>query len=624
MWKITFIPFPCLIMARGGIMYGYWGKILRVNLSTGKISVEEFGEDFVKKWLGTRGFAIHYLLKEMDPKVDPFSEENKLIFSTGALTGTTAPTGGRYMVITKSPLTGFIAMANSGGFFGAELKKAGWDMIIFEGKSDKPVYLWIEDEKVELKDASHVWGKRVSETEKILTEEFGDKHVQIASIGPAGENLVRFSAIMNNGHRAAARGGVGAVMGSKKLKAIAVRGHKRVEVIDRRKFTSVMREKTDKLKNDPVAGQGLPAYGTAVLVNIINQNGLYPTRNFRYGQFEYAEEQSGEAMAKKYLKRNKPCFACPIGCGRVNEMETIGETEGPEYESTWALGANLGINDLASIIEANHLCDDYGLDTISTGGTLATAMELYDQGYLKQEDLGDAPPFRWGNSEVLHYYISKIAKREGFGNILAEGGYRLAEKYGCVDCFMGVKKQELPAYDPRGAEGHGLGYATDNRGGDHIKAYLISPEILGYPFKMDPHDISDEKVKMLILFQDLTAVIDAAGMCVFTTFGLGGDDYRDLLNAAFGYNLSTDEWLKIGERIWNAERLFNLKAGLIPERDDTLPKRLTEEPMPAGPNKGHVVRLKEMLPRYYALRGWNPDGTMPEEKIKELGLEEYL
>ncbi len=605
-------------------MYGYWGKILRVNLSTGEIRVEEFGEDFVKKWLGTRGFGIHYLLKEMDPKADPLGEENKLIFSTGALTGTTAPTGGRYMVITKSPLTGFIAMANSGGFFGAELKMAGWDAIIIEGKSEKPVYLRIEDDKVEIKDASHVWGKRVSETERILTEEFGDKHVQIASIGPAGENLVRFAAVMNNGHRAAGRGGVGAVMGSKKLKAIVVRGHKRVEVIDRGKFTSVVREKTEKLKNDPVAGKGLPAYGTAVLVNIINQNGLYPTMNFRYGQFEYAEEQSGEAMAKKYLKRNKPCYACPIGCGRVNDMDTVGETEGPEYESTWALGANLGINDLASIIEANHLCDDFGLDTISTGGTLATAMELYDRGFLKDEDLGDAPPFRWGNTEVLHYYIPRIAKREGFGEILAEGGYRLAEKYGCVDCFMGVKKQELPAYDPRGAEGHGLGYATDNRGGDHIKAYLISPEILGYPFKMDPHDISDEKVKMLILFQDLTAVIDAAGMCVFTTFGLGADDYRDLLNAAFGFNLSTEEWLKIGERIWNAERLFNLKAGLNPLRDDTLPKRLTDEPMPEGPNKGHVVRLKEMLPRYYALRGWNEDGTIPEEKIRELGLEEYL
>ncbi len=604
-------------------MYGYHGKIARINLSTGKISVENIDENFAKKWLGTRGFGIHTLLKEIDPKVDPLSEENKIIYSTGPLTGTAAPTGGRYMVITKSPLTGYIAMANSGGFFGAELKFAGWDYLIVEGKSENPVYISIKDDDIEIKDASHIWGKKVSETEKILLEEFGDKHAQIASIGPAGENLVKFSAIMNNGHRAAARGGVGAVMGSKKLKAIIVRGHNKTPLADRQKFISAVKEKINKLKNDPVAGSGLPKYGTAVLVNIINQNGLYPTRNFRTGVFEYAEEQSGEAMAAKYLKRNKPCYACPIGCGRVNVISSVGETEGPEYESLWALGAHLGINDLGSIIEANHICDEMGLDTISTGGTLATAMELYDKGILKQEDLGDAPPFRFGNTEVIHYYIEKIAKREGFGAKLAEGGYRLAESYGYTDAFMGVKKQELPAYDPRGAEGHGLGYATDNRGGDHIKAYMISPEILGYPVKMDPHDISDEKVKMLILFQNLTALIDAAGLCIFTTFGLGADDYRDMLNAALGWDLSTEDYLKIGERIWNAERLFNLKAGLTTE-EDTLPKRLTEEPMPEGPNKGHVVHLKEMLPRYYALRGWNARGEITKEKIKELGLEEYF
>ena len=604
-------------------MYGYHGKIARINLSTGKISVENIDENFAKKWLGTRGFGIHTLLKEIDPKVEPLSEENKIIYSTGPLTGTAAPTGGRYMVITKSPLTGYIAMANSGGFFGAELKFAGWDYLIVEGKSENPVYISIKDDDIEIKDASHIWGKKVSETEKILLEEFGDKHAQIASIGPAGENLVKFSAIMNNGHRAAARGGVGAVMGSKKLKAIIVRGHNKTPLADRQKFISVVKEKINKLKNDPVAGSGLPKYGTAVLVNIINQNGLYPTRNFRTGVFEYAEEQSGEAMAAKYLKRNKPCYACPIGCGRVNVISSVGETEGPEYESLWALGAHLGINDLGSIIEANHICDEMGLDTISTGGTLATAMELYDKGILKQEDLGDAPPFRFGNTEVIHYYIEKIAKREGFGAKLAEGGYRLAESYGYTDAFMGVKKQELPAYDPRGAEGHGLGYATDNRGGDHIKAYMISPEILGYPVKMDPHDISDEKVKMLILFQNLTALIDAAGLCIFTTFGLGADDYRDMLNAALGWDLSTEDYLKIGERIWNAERLFNLKAGLTTE-EDTLPKRLTEEPMPEGPNKGYVVHLKEMLPRYYALRGWNARGEITKEKIKELDLEEYF
>ncbi|ASJ14880.1 aldehyde ferredoxin oxidoreductase family protein [Thermococcus radiotolerans] len=605
-------------------MFAYWGKILRVNLTNGTIKEEHFDEEFAKKWLGTRGFGIYYLLKEMDATADPLSPENKIIYATGPLTGTTAPTGGRYMVITKSPLTGYIAMANSGGFFGAELKFAGWDAIIVEGASDHPVYLYINDESVELRDASHLWGKTSSETEEALKEEIGDKRIRIALIGPAGENLVRFSAVMNDEHRAAARGGVGAVMGSKKLKAIVVRGHKRVEVADRAKFTSVVKEKTDKLRNDPVAGGGLPKYGTAVLVNIINQNGLYPTRNFQYSQFEYAEEQSGEAMTAKYLIRNKPCYACPIGCGRVNKLPTLGITEGPEYESIWALGAHNGINDLASIIHANHMADEYGLDTISLGGTLATAMELYEKGILKQEDLGEeAPPFRWSNSEVLHYYIEKIAKREGFGDKLAEGGYRLAEMYGHTEYFMGVKKQELPAYDPRGAEGHGLGYATNNRGGCHIKQYMISPEILGYPYKMDPHDIGDEKVKMVILFQDLTALIDAAGMCVFTTFGLGADDYRDLLNAAMGWDLSTEDYLKIGERIWNAERLFNLKAGLDPLKEDTLPKRLLEEPVRNGPNKGHVVRLHLMLPKYYKFRGWTEDGKITEEKMKELGIEEF-
>ncbi|NJE09367.1 aldehyde ferredoxin oxidoreductase family protein [Thermococcus sp. MAR1] len=604
-------------------MFAYWGKILRVNLTDGTIKEETFDEKFAKKWLGTRGFGIYFLLKEMDPTVDPLSPENKILYTTGPLTGTTAPTGGRYMVITKSPLTGYIAMANSGGFFGAELKFAGWDAIIVEGASDHPVYLYINDESVELRDASHLWGKTSTETEEALKEEIGDKRIRAALIGPAGENLVKFAAVMNDEHRAAGRGGVGAVMGSKKLKAIVVRGHKRVEVADRAKFTSVVKEKTDKLRNDPVAGGGLPKYGTAVLVNIINQNGLYPTKNFQYSQFEYAEEQSGEAMTAKYLIRNKPCYACPIGCGRVNKLPTLGITEGPEYESIWALGAHNGINDLASIIHANHMADEYGMDTISLGGTLATAMELYEKGLLKQEDLGEeAPPFRWGNTEVLHYYIEKIAKREGFGDKLAEGGYRLAEMYNGVEYFMGVKKQELPAYDPRGAEGHGLGYATNNRGGCHIKQYMISPEILGYPYKMDPHDIGDEKVKMVILFQDLTALIDAAGLCVFTTFGLGADDYRDMINAATGWDFSTEDYLKIGERIWNAERLFNLRAGLDPLKEDTLPKRLLEEPVRNGPNKGHVVRLHLMLPKYYKFRGWTEDGKITGEKLKELGLEE--
>jgi len=605
-------------------MYGNWGKFLYVNLSNGEVKVEEYNEELAKKWLGSRGLAIYFLLKEMDPTVDPLSPENKLIITPGPLSGTSAPTGGRYNIITKSPHTGFITMANSGGYFGAELKFAGYDGIIVEGKAEKPVYIYIKDENVEIRDASHLWGKLVSETEEAIRKEIGSKKLRIALIGPAGENLVKFAAVMNDGHRAAGRAGVGAVMGSKNLKAIAVEGSKTIPIADKQKFMLTIREKINKLRNDPVAGGGLPKYGTAVLVNIINENGLYPTRNFQTGVYEHAYEQSGEAMAAKYLIKNQPCYACPIGCGRVNKLPTVGVTEGPEYESTWALGANLGINDLASIIEANHLCDELGLDTISTGGTLATAMELYEKGFIKDEDLGEAPPFRWGNTEVLHYYITKLAKREGFGDKLAEGGYRLAESYGHPEYSMSVKKLELPAYDPRGAEGHGLGYATNNRGGCHIKNYMISPEILGYPYKMDPHDISDDKVKMLIIFQDLSALIDAAGLCLFTTFGLGADDYRDMLNAALGWDFSTEDYLKIGERIWNAERLFNLKAGLDPAKDDTLPKRFLEEPMPEGPNKGYVVRLKEMLPRYYALRGWTEDGKVPPEKAKELGIEEFV
>ncbi|MEM3491132.1 MAG: aldehyde ferredoxin oxidoreductase family protein, partial [Fervidicoccaceae archaeon] len=597
-----------------------WGKFIRVDMATGNIKVESWGEEVAKKWLGSRGLGIYLMLKEVDPKTDPLSPQNKLIIAAGPLTGTSAPTAARYNVITKSPLTGYITFSNSGGYWGAELKRAGYDAVIIENSSETPKYLFIKDEHIELRDASKLWGLKMSETEAELKKTHNDQNLKVLGIGPAGEKLVKFSSIMNDIHRAAGRGGVGAVMGSKKLKAIAVRGSKNVPLADHEKFMLEVREKVNKIRSDPVGGGGLPKYGTAVLVNIINENGLYPYKNFQYLQFEHAYEQSGEAMVKKYLVRNKPCFACPIGCGRVNKLPTIGETEGPEYESTWALGSNMGINDLAAIIEANHMADEYGFDTISLGGTLATAMELYEKKLIKDEDLGDFPPPRFGNTEVLHYYIEKIAKREGFGDKLAEGGYRLAKMYNGEYYFMGVKKMELPAYDPRGAEGHGLGYATNNRGGCHIKNYMISPEILGYPKKMDPHDISDEKVKMLITFQDLTAVIDAAGLCLFSTFGLWADDYRDLLNAALGWNYSTEDYLKIGERIWNAERLFNLRAGMKPQEEDTLPKRFLEEPAPNGPNKGRVVRLKEMLPRYYALRGWTQEGLIPEDKLKELEL----
>ena len=597
---------------------GFWGKLLRVNLTNGTIKEEEIPQEKMKMFLGARGLGSKYLADEVDPKIDPLSPENKLIFAPGPLSGTTAPTGGRYDVITKGPLTGTIAASNSGGFFGAEVKFAGYDMIIVEGKSEKPVYISIRDNDVKIEDASDLWGKDVYETTDLLLEKFGDKRARVACIGPAGEKLVKFAAIMNDKDRAAGRTGVGAVMGSKNLKAIVVRGSKRVEVANPEEFKAVVKEKIDILKENGTTGQGLPTYGTKVLDNIINQNGLYPTRNFQTGVFEDTEPISGEALVDKYLVRNKACFACPIGCGRVTKLPSGLEGEGPEYETGWAFGADCGVSDLNAIVEANFICNKLGLDTISTGTTIAAAMELYEKGYLPKDMVEKGPEPRFGSSEAIVYYAWAIGNREGLGDKLAEGSYRFAESLGHPELSMSVKKQELPAYDPRGAQGHGLEYATSNRGGCHVRGYMISPEILGSPEKLDPQQI-EGKDQWVKTFQDLTAIIDAAGLCLFTSFALGLSDYTDLVNAATGFNYTDEELLQVGERIWNLERVFNLKAGVGPEQD-TLPKRLLEEPMPDGPNKGHVVRLSEMLPKYYNIRGWDEKGHPTDEKLKELGL----
>ena len=596
----------------------FWGKLLRVDLTNGTIKEEGIPEEKMKMFLGARGLGSKYLADEIDPKIDPLSPENKLIFAPGPLSGTTAPTGGRYDVITKGPLTGTIAASNSGGFFGAEVKFAGYDMIIVEGRSEKPVYISIRDNDVKIEDASDLWGKDVYETTDLLLEKFGDKRARVACIGPAGEKLVRFAAIMNDKDRAAGRTGVGAVMGSKNLKAIVVRGSKRVEVANPEEFKAVVKEKIDILKENGTTGQGLPTYGTKVLDNIINQNGLYPTYNFQTGVFEGTEPISGEALVDKYLVRNKACFACPIGCGRVTRLPSGLEGEGPEYETGWAFGADCGVSDLNAIVEANFICNKLGLDTISTGTTIAAAMELYEKGYLPKEMIEKGPEPRFGSSEAIVYYAWAIGNRKGLGDKLAEGSYRFADSLGHPELSMSVKKQELPAYDPRGAQGHGLEYATSNRGGCHVRGYMISPEILGSPEKLDPQQI-EGKDQWVKTFQDLTAVIDAAGLCLFTSFALGLSDYTDLVNAATGFNYKDEELLQVGERIWNLERVFNIKAGVGPEQD-TLPKRLLEEPMPDGPNKGHVVRLSEMLPKYYKIRGWDEKGYPTDEKLKELGI----
>ncbi len=597
----------------------FTGKLLRVNLNTKTFKVESIDPELFKLYLGGRGLASKILMDEIDPKIDPLSPENKLIFATGLLTGTMAPTGGRYMVVTKGPLTGTIASSNSGGFFGAELKFSGYDMLIVEGKSDKPVYISIMNGEVEIKDASHLWGKDTYFTTDTILKEVGDEKAKVSCIGPAGENLVLISSVINDKGRAAGRTGVGAVMGSKMLKAIVVRGNKRPEVDNKGKFSEVVKEKINALRSNGITGEGLPKLGTKVLDNIINANGLYPNRNFNNGTYEYVDEVSGEALVEKgYLVRNKACFGCPIACGRLVTLPTGEEGEGPEYESGWAFGSDCGVSDLVSITEANFLCNKLGLDTISTGSTIACAMELYEKGYLKDEEIGNATKPRFGNSEAIVYYTKAIAYREGLGDKLAEGSYRFAESHGHPELSMSVKKQEIPAYDPRGAQGHALEYATSNRGACHVRGYMISPEILGVPEKLETQKL-EGKAKWVKIFQDLTGVIDSAGLCLFTSFALGADDYADLINAATGYDMSTDEVMKIGERVWNLERIFNLESGIDP-KEDTLPKRFLEDPLPDGPQKGATVRLDVLVPEYYKARGWNEKGIPTDEKRKELGL----
>lgn len=597
-------------------MFGYNGKVLRIDLTKKSVRVEALNLEEAKKFIGGRGLGTKILLDEIDSGIEPLSPENKLIMITGPLTGTSTPTGGRYMVVTKSPLTGTVASSNSGGYWGAELKFAGYDAIILEGRAEAPVYINIEDDKVEIKDAKHLWGKVVSETTEILEKEHGEK-VRVAVIGPAGENLSRLAAIMNDRDRAAGRSGVGAVMGSKNLKAIVVRGTNKVNIAEPEKLKELFSKCLKKIKENGVTGQGLPTYGTAVLVNIINENGVLPVNNFQKAYFEKADEISGETLAEKYLTKKEACFRCPIACGRFCEVDDV-RGGGPEYETVWAFGSDCGVSDLASVIKANYWCNEMGLDTISAGATIAAAMELYEKGYIKPEELGAGPELKFGSSEAIIEWTKRMGRSEGLGAKLAEGSYRLTDMYGVPELAMTVKKQELPAYDPRGIQGHGLQYATSNRGGCHVRGYLISPEILGLPEKLDRFSL-EGKATWARVFQDLTAVIDSMGLCLFTSFALNAGDYADLLNAVCGTAYVADDVLELGDRIWNIEKVFNLKAGIDPSQD-TLPRRLLEDAIPDGPSKGWVSKLSEMLPEYYKVRGWGENGAPTPEKLKALGI----
>ncbi|ERT68575.1 hypothetical protein HMPREF0202_01535 [Cetobacterium somerae ATCC BAA-474] len=595
----------------------YNEKLLRINLTTNEIKVEPLNLEIAKKFIGARGLGSKILLDEIDPSVDPLSSENKLVIMTGPVTGASVPTGGRYVVVTKSPLTGMIACSNSGGEWGAKLKYSGFDGIIIEGKSSTPKYLYINDDKVEILNAHHVWGKTSTETDIFLKEKY--PQASVLNIGPGGENLSLMAAIINDTDRAAGRSGVGAVMGSKNLKAIVVNSSKNSIPVNnpdalRKELVIAMK----KIKEDGVTGTGLPTYGTAVLVNIINETGSFPTNNWQGSYSQNAENISGETLTEKYLKRTYNCHRCPIGCGRVVEREGK-EIGGPEYETLWAYGGNCGVYDIPTINEANFWCNELGLDAISVPCTIAAGMELYEKGLISENDC-EGIPLKFGSKIAVVEWTKRIGFGETpLGKLMALGSQRLCEYYGHPEISMSVKKQELPAYDARGIQGIGLNYATSNRGGCHVRGYMISPEILAHPELLD-RTVTDNKASWTKIFQDLTAVIDSMGMCLFTSFALNAEDYTNFLNAATGTEHTVTSLLDTGERIYNLERIFNKRAGMKPE-DDKLPKRLLKEAIVDGPSKGLKSKLDIMLPEYYKARGW--ENAFPtKETLQKLGLED--
>lgn len=592
-------------------MSGWMGKLLKICLSDGKVETERPEPDIYRKYIGGRGLGAYLLARDIDPQVEPLSPANPLIFTVGPLTGTRVPTSGRFSLSTKSPLTGTICDSNAGGVWGVKFKRCGYDGLIVSGRAERPVYIVIKNGSVQIKDATEIWGKTTRETTDWLKAREGQE-VSVACIGPAGENQIRFAAIINDYSRALGRGGVGAVMGAKNLKAIVVRGESQIPVAEQEKLENAIYDTMKWLKANPITSQGLPEFGTAVLVNLINEVGILPTKNFQQSQFDEAEAISGEELAEKLTVKRSGCYACPIKCSRVTRVgEQTGE--GPEFETIWAFGAQCGIADLELITRANYLCNELGLDTISTGNTIGCAMELAEKGHLTVK-LG------FGKTDQLLELVEKIAYRQGLGTELAEGSKSLAEKYGAPELAMQVKGLEMPAYDPRGAQGMGLALATSNRGACHMRAYMIGPEVLGVPKLVDPHSPAG-KAGLTINAQNINAAMDTLVLCRFIGLAVSEEYFARLLTHVTGVNYQAQELHLIGERIWNLERMFNLRAGLS-ALDDTLPLRMLHEPVLSGPAAGQVVELDKMLREYYLYRGWDKNGTPTPAKLKQLGLEE--
>ena len=606
-------------------MYGWHGKILRVDLTNSKTSIEDVDPQIAKDYLGGRGWAIRYLTDEVDPLVEPLDPENKLIFATGPLTATTAPTGNRYMVVTKSPLTGALAHSNSGGDFPTWLKRTGFDMIIFEGKAEKPVYVWVNENEVEIRSAEHLWGQDVPSTTDALLA-VTNPRAKVACIGPAGENLVLIAAIMNDKDRAAARSGVGAVMGSKNLKGVVAFGKKNPPFADDKAMRALSKRIYKEVGADMKAGSALREHGTAYVPQVTNALGILPTRNWQEGTFEGVDTIDGPTLTEKYLIKPKPCYRCPIACGRLTEVPSgkyAGKGEGPEYETISAFGSGCGVSNLAAVTKANYWCNELGLDTISTGMTIAAAMEMYEKGYLSEDEIGQS--LRFGDADAMIDMVQKIAYREGFGDELAEGSYRFANKYGHPELAITTRKQEFPGYDPRGAQGMGLLYATSNKGASHMEGDVAYEEVFGVPVKEDPHSTKG-KAELVAWYQDAFSLIDSSGLCVFLALRYVFSKERlilptllaELMTYTTGIDYDPHDIMNAANRVYTLERTFLVKAG---STEDTLPPRMLNEPLPDGPAKGEVARLAEMLPDFYKVRGWDENGVPTKEKLAELGIQ---
>lgn len=596
---------------------GFKNREVYVNLTSGNIDYRPINEDLAKKYIGGRGLGVKYVF-DNGPQVEPFSEDNILCLMTGPVTGSRVAMSGRLCFVTKSPLTETVTDSHMGGWTAARLKWAGIDNVIFRGKSERPVYLYIEDGQAELRDATDLWGLGTRETIQRMKERYGEKDLSVACIGIAGENKVLYAGVINEHDRSAGRGGTGAVAGDKKLKAIVIKAAQKGNMPTaamEEDYKTAVQAGLKAIMESPVTAPrkgGLSVYGTNVLTSIMNEVGGMPTKNSQFSYFEGAEGHSGETVNATLLVSDNGCHACPVTCKKeveVKEGKYKTRVESFEYETGWALGSNCGLSDASAIAYMLNQCNEYGFDTIEIGNALSVTMEAFQRGLIDEA-------VEWGDADKMIELIDQAARREGFlGNAIAEGAGRAALLYGAPELAMVVKNQAIPAYDPRGAQGIGLGYATSNRGACHLRGYIIASEILGIPEPTDRLK-AEGKGTLLKIFQDLHAFSDSMNICKFSAFAENADLYADQYAAMTGIRVSADDVLKIGERVYNLERYYNNLAGFNRRQDDMLPKRFLEEPA-SGNSEGQVCHLDVMLDEYYGARGWR-DGVVPAEKLREL------